>query len=408
MEDSKTIGWLFHRYLNDECTPDEVKLLLQYFGTEENEALLRSLIRQQLETKAGEHLRSGQAMEYLLNATLGNIKRAIATGKKTSLTSIVPLNMGTWFRVAAVLLLVLSTTAFFLFYQKEETVVAHKENNIKPAKDIPPGRNNALLTLGDGTTIELDSAANGTLVQQGNIKVLKINGQITYNKTGNEEVDRQPVYNTITTANGNQYQLILADGSKVWLNTASSIRFPASFNGNERRVEIKGEVYFEVANDAKKPFRVFISPLAREPDGAEIEVLGTHFNVNAYSEEPNIKTTLLEGSVKIKKANVVQMLSPGQQARLTPIGITLEKNVDVSQVVAWKDGFFWFDNTDLPTLMRQVTRWYDMDVTFEGQITEDGFTGKISRNVPLSKFLKVLELNDVHIRIEGRNITVIP
>ena len=170
--------------------------------------------------------------------------------------------------------------------------------------------------------------------------MLKINGQISYNKTGNEEVDRQPVYNTITTANGNQYQLILADGSKVWLNAASSIRFPASFTGNERRVEITGEVYFEVAKDAKKPFRVFISALPGEPDGAEIEVLGTHFNVNAYPEEPNIKTTLIEGSVKIKKANAVQMLSPGQQASLTSIGITLEKNVDVSQVVAWKDGYF--------------------------------------------------------------------
>lgn len=406
MGDSKTIGWLFQRYLNDKCTPEEVKILLQYFDAEENEALLKSLIRQQLEANAGEHLPSGEVVEYLLNTTLGNTKKAIASGKKTGQPPIVHIYMRTWFRVAAaVLILLLSATAFFLFHQKEETIVAHKENNIQPGKDIPPGRSNAILTLSNGTTIMLDSAANGTLAQQGNIKVLKINGQISYNKTGSVDVNGKPVYNTITTARGNQYQLILADGSKVWLNAASSIRFPAEFTGNERRVEITGEAYFEVAKDAKKPFRVFISPL---PEGAEIEVLGTHFNVNAYSEEPAIKTTLMEGSVKIKKANAVQMLSPGQQARFTSIGIVLEKNVDLSQVVAWKDGFFWFDNTDLRTLMRQVARWYDVDVNFEGQITEDGFTGKISRNVPLSKFLKVLELNDVHVRIEGRKITVMP
>ena len=413
MGDSKTVGWLFQRYFNDKCTPEEVKILLQYFDAEENEALLKSLIRQQLEANVGEHLPSGEVVEYLLNTTLGNTKKAIASGKKTGQPPIVHIYMRTWFRVAsAVLVLLILTTAVFLFHQNEGTIVAHKGNSIQPGKDIAPGRNNAVLTLSNGTTIILDSAANGTLAQQGNSKVLKINGQIAYNKTGSEEVGGKPVYNTITTARGNQYQLILADGSKVWLNAASSIRFPTSFTGNERRVEIIGEAYFEVAKDAKKPFRVFISSLSgtggyRE-DGAEIEVLGTHFNVNAYSEEPDIKTTLLEGSVKIKKANVVQMLSPGQQASLTSNGIALGKNVDVSRVVAWKDGYFVFDNTDLHALMRQVARWYDVDVNFEGKITEDGFTGKISRNVPLSRFLKVLELNEVHVRIEGKKITVIP
>jgi ferric-dicitrate binding protein FerR (iron transport regulator) len=214
----------------------------------------------------------------------------------------------------------------------------------------------------------------------------------------------KPVYNTITTANGNQYQLILTDGSKVWLNAASSIRFPTSFTGNERKVEITGEVYFEVAKDPIKPFKVDFKN--KEGEINEIEVLGTHFNVNAYADEPDMKTTLLEGSVKIKAANKIQMLTPGQQASITSGGIEVKRNVDIEHVMAWKNGYFLFDNTDIYTLMRQVSRWYNVDVKYEGRITEDGFSGKILRDVPLSKFIKVLELNDVKVRTEGREIIV--
>jgi transmembrane sensor len=164
---------------------------------------------------------------------------------------------------------------------------------------------------------------------------------------------------------------------------------------------LRGEGYFEVAKNALMPFHVKV-------DHMTIEVLGTHFNVNAYSEEPDIETTLLEGSIKIKKAGKVQILSPGEQAKFTSSGIFLNKNADLQQVMAWKEGFFLFDNTDIYTLMRQVARWYDVEVNFEGKIAVEGFTGKISRNVPLSKFLKVLELNEMHIKTEGKKITIIP
>jgi len=185
----------------------------------------------------------------------------------------------------------------------------------------------------------LDRAANGTLVQQGSIKVLKVNGKIAYDKTENATLQAAPVYNTITTARGNQYQIVLADGSKVWLNAASSIRFPSYFTGNERKVEITGEAYFEVAKDAAKPFRVEFNNQPGEK--GEIEVLGTHFNVNAYPEEEDVKTTLIEGSVKIKRGSNMQMLAPGQQARVTPNDITLKNDVVLSQVMAWKDGFLY-------------------------------------------------------------------
>lgn len=310
----------------------------------------------------------------------------------------------TWYLVAAsvTILLLLSATYFLFQHKKEDRLVATK-NNVLQIKDIPAGRNNATLTLDNGKTIMLDSAANGTLAQQGNTDVQKINGQIAYRKTA-IAMNTKSVYNTITTANGNQYHLILTDGSKVWLNAASSIRFPASFTGKERKVTITGEAYFEVAHDATKPFKVEFKNKAGANE--EIEVLGTHFNVNAYQDEPEMKATLLEGSVRIKNADGVKMLLPGQQARIRSKGIDIKNNVDVDQVVAWKNGYFLFDNTDIYTLMRQVARWYNVEVHFDGKVTEDGFSGKISRDVPLSNFIKVLQLNDVKVKTKGRNIIV--
>ena len=313
-----------------------------------------------------------------------------------------------WRPVAAaasvLILLGISGYLFSLHHLHGET--AKTQGSVQPLKnDVAPGGNRAVLILGNGSAIQLDSARNGLLTKQGNANITKLtSGQLAYNILN--EKPTEILFNTLTTPRGGQYQLTLPDGSRVWLNAASSIRFPSSFAGNERKVRISGEVYFEVAKDAARPFRVDVQTDAG--DAEQIEVLGTHFNVNAYSEEPGVKTTLLEGSVKIKKANASQMLSPGQQASLTKNGITLEQDVNLSKVVAWKNGFFWFDHTDLQTLMRQVARWYDVDVQFEGQIPEESFTGKISRSEPLSRFMKVLELNDVHIKTEGKRITVMP
>lgn len=403
MENNKTIELLFQRYLKNECTPHEIKILLKYFGAEGNEALLKKLIHEQSEEY---HTTDGsyQASEHLLETTFANIKNIISSENKKVFP--IPFYKQKWFRMsaAAAVIFFVSTTAFYFLHNKNETIVVLEKPAVPIIKDIPPGKDNAILTLGDGTTIVLDSAANGTLAHQGNIKVLKTNGQIAYNKT-DSKMDK-PVYNTITTANGNQYQLILTDGSKVWLNAASSIRFPTAFTGNERKVEITGEAYFEVAKDATKPFRVEFK--SQSGKNEEIEVLGTHFNVNAYGDEPEMKTTLLEGSVRIKNGDGIKMLAPGQQARITSKGIEIKNNIDLDQVVAWKNGYFVFNSVDIHTLMRQVQRWYDVDVSFEGTVSEDGYTGKISRDVPLSKFLKVLELNDVHIKTEGRKVVVMP
>jgi ferric-dicitrate binding protein FerR (iron transport regulator) len=308
-----------------------------------------------------------------------------------------------WQKLAVAALVLLIAGKVVLFFLPGSP--AKKTGPVEPANyvhDQAPGRNNALLTLADGRTITLDSAANGGLAQQGNTRVIKLNGQIAYRNTGSGQAGDAPLFNTISTAKGNQYQLILPDGSKVWLNAASSMRFPTSFTGKERRVEITGEAYFEIAKNPAMPFKIQVGR-------GEIDVLGTHFNINAYADEPTVKTTVLEGAVAVKKETAQQVLESGQQAVFGPQGgITLSKNVDVAQETAWKDGFFWFDNTDIHTLMRQVSRWYDVEVTFKGKIEDDGFTGKVPRNVPLSKLLNVLEQYELHFAIEGKKIIVQP
>ena len=403
MHEKKNIESLFQRYLDNQCSPREIRLLLSHFKIDENAALLRKLI--QNESEKSDETRSNADHTSLLETTFQKIKKSIAAGDELNKALVVPFYKQVWFRAsaAAVVIFLLVVPAYYLVNKKNERTIAQNENRTTKT-DVQPGRSNAILTLDNGQTIMLDSAADGTLAQQGNIKVLKMNDRIDY-QSGNGKANEKPVYNTITTAKGNDYQLVLSDGSKVWLNAASSIRFPTAFTGNERKVEITGEAYFEVAHNPAKPFKVDFKNAA---DGnGEIEVLGTHFNVNTYADEQDVKTTLLEGSVKITSADKSQRLSPGEQATLTADAITLKKDVDVSQVTAWKDGYFLFNNTDIQTIMRQVARWYDVEVQFEGKIPVDGFTGRISRNVPLSKFLKVLELNDLKVRTEGRTVTVL-
>ncbi len=407
MDNNENIKRLFQRFLDNECTADEIRALLQYFDAGENEVLLRGLIK---ESAISDTPLSSEELKPLLDIAYSKIQSAITKDTEPQQKSIIPLYRRLWFRIsaAAAVIFFISITAFYFLYQKNSKAIAHTQSVIELIKDVPPGTSNAILTFDDGTTIVLDSASTGTLAHQGGIKVLKLDGQIAYDKSGSAKLQASPVYNTITTARGNQYQVLLADGSKVWLNAASSIHFPSYFTGNERKVEITGEAYFEVAKDPTKPFRVFISSPSGKPDGAEIEVLGTHFNVNAYPDEEDVKTTLLKGSVKVKKGSNLQMLSPGEQARLSSDAITIKKDVGLSQVVAWKDGFFVFNNTDIKMIMRQVARWYDVEVDFEGKVPSEGFTGKVSRNVPLSKFLKVLELNGINVKTEGRKITIAP
>ena len=307
------------------------------------------------------------------------------------------------FRLAAAAVVVLALgigTYRWFSHRKESQSLAN--NNQSLQHDASPGRDGAILTLSDGRKLVLDSLGSGVVTTQGKTTVSLKNGQLVYNATGSEAV---MLYNTMTTPRGRQYQLVLPDGSAVWLNAASSITYPTAFTGNERNVTITGEAYFEIAKDKSKPFHVKTS-------GIEVEVLGTHFNINAYGDAGSIKTTLLEGSVKVKNNQSAVMIQPGEQAVAssapTSPRIQVQADADIEEVMAWKNGFFKFNNTDIRTVMQQLERWYDLQVVYEGTIPTDRFGGKLPRDANASEVLKALEQTQVHFRIEGRKLIVMP
>lgn len=313
-----------------------------------------------------------------------------------------------WFRAAAAILLIITVAGYFIYRNglSETAQVAAVPVTPAPA-EIVPGGNKAVLILADGSSIVLDSASNGLLSTQGNIQVEKLdNGLLAYTVNGKILYeDDAAFYNTISTPRGGQYQVTLSDGTKVWLNAASSIRFPVLFTGTERRVEVTGEAYFEVARDISKPFKVKAAQ-------SEVEVLGTHFNINAYDDEVSIKTTLLEGKVKITvpgqaAAQPARFLQPGQQSGISKNGeISIVKNADTDEAIAWLKGRFQFENTDLRSMLRQISRWYDVDVEYRGAV-DLHFTGQLTRNENVTNVFKQLALTgEVHFRIEGRKVIV--
>ena len=313
-----------------------------------------------------------------------------------------------WWAAAAVLILLVAGGIYMIRPRASSVpVVAASVTN-----DVRPGKNGALLTLSDGRQVLLDSLNNGVVAVQADVAVKLKDGKLLYDKTngagpGNAGDGRgnagQIAYNTMSTPRGRQFQLVLPDGTKVWLNAASSLRYPTSFTGNDRRVEINGEAYFEVAKDVQRPFRVVIN------EETEVEVLGTDFNVNAYKDEPAIATTLLEGAVRVVSKKKAQLLSPGQQVQVKSGGLKLIKDADVAQATAWKNGSFSFVNADLPTVMRQVARWYNVDVEYKGAIPAGEFNGKIGNSLTLDQLLKGLAKTRINYRIEsGNKILILP
>ena len=304
-----------------------------------------------------------------------------------------------WVAAAAILATISIAALYFIKPVTDPTISAKIQPQSKRFKnDVAPGKHGAILTLSDGETIMLDSANNGTLAVQGVDEVIKKDGQIIY-KNGHNSTEI--VYNTMTTPNGRQYKLVLADGTSVWLNAASSITFPTAFSGKERSVTITGEVYFEVAHNAQKPFIV-------QKGETRIEVLGTHFNMNTYEDENSLNVTLLEGSVKVTQGNLLSLIKPGQQAQLKKDGLKLLNNTDIDAVMAWKNGTFQFEGEDMKILMRQLSRWYDVEVEYKKEIN-DLFYAEISRNTNLSDALRTLELTGkVKFEINGKKIIVMP
>lgn len=317
-------------------------------------------------------------------------------------TKVVPIKRN-WKRIVAAASVILIVGSFAYLAWKnlshESDLVISKPE--KKATDVaPPTNNRATLQLNDGTKIILDSSGNGTLAIDGNVNIEKKNdGLISYTGQNNHEIS----YNTLSVPRGSKpMKLQLSDGTQVWLNVSSSITYPVAFAGSERKVEINGEAYFEVAKDLSKPFVV-----KKANDDLEIKVLGTHFNVNSYDDELEMKVTLLEGSVQVYKDNQSSILRPGHQAQIKNNIINVSRQVDLEEVMAWKEGRFYFDGASINAIMRQVEKWYDVKIKYETSVNSS-FVAKISRDVNVSQLLNIFETTDlVHFKIEGNEITVI-
>jgi ferric-dicitrate binding protein FerR (iron transport regulator) len=330
------------------------------------------------------------------------LQRALNSDKPTRRLHFLPRR--SW-AAASIILLLAASAAYFWTVNKKATPPAAIAAT---TADIAPGREGAILTLADGSRIALDSLGNGVVAKQNGARVVLANGQLAYDPAGSSTAE--VVFNTMSTPKGRQFRLTLPDGTQVWLNAASAIRYPTLFSGKERKVEVTGEAYFEVVKNPAMPFRVSVN------NKAEIEVLGTHFNLNAYENEKAIATTLLEGSVRVTAHQHTAgevILRPGQQAQIANAGETTPKagikvieNTNIDKVIAWKNGLFYFEGVSLAEIMRQMERWYDIEVVYEKGVPDIQFEGEMTKDVSLNGLLVMLRKTDIHFRLEGRKLIV--
>jgi ribosomal protein S4E len=376
MEDKEFYKILVSRYINKQLSDDELELFVQL-------------------------TKDGKLDDHLLNAM--NEQGGISESEQQDFERQIKIKPF-WFKLtaAAVVLITLSVGIYSYFNYNESTLNLQA---VSEKHDVEPGGNKAILTLADGREISLTDAGNGQIAKEAGVAITKnASGQLVYTVIGSGKSEM--AYNTITTPRGGQYQVNLPDGTSVWLNAASSIKFPTSFaNVKDRKVELKGEAYFEVFKNKNLPFIVVT-------DKQEVEVLGTHFNINSYDDETSVKTTLLEGSVKVSlfkggNKTISRFLRPGEQANVEHQAGSLEiVKANIDQVMAWQKGFFHFEADDLQSVLRQLSRWYDVDVIYEVSHNDDEFMGDIPRNVKLSEVLKILEFGGVHFKIDGKKLIV--
>ena len=395
---TEEIKEIINRYFGGTISSEEKIVLAQWIEDSGDDQAVEALL-----LKCWEHFETQQSIpapkaDALLKAILQKADRQENHSPKSG-----RFHIQNWMRwVAAASIILLMGVGCYLFFkhtsEKVFTNVVTAQRDVMPPKSV-----NAVLTLANGQRIVLDSAANGALAIQGNVNVIKSgDGQIAYNTNASKSTEKEVVYNTLSIPRGSKILcLTMADGSKVWLNSESSLRYPNLFRGKERRVEITGEAYFEVSKNTAMPFIVNVN------NKAEVKVLGTHFNINAYEDEASIRTTLLEGSVKFSSSPAASViLSPGQQGQLAGPSLKVV-NANIEETVAWKNDMFNFNGENISTIMRQLARWYDLDVRYEKEPTEI-FYVKMSRNTNVSNVFKILETTGgVHFEVEGKKITVI-
>ena len=395
MNTSLYYAGLITRYLQNNLTEKEHQELQVWMASDKaNRELFEEIINENNQADAI-HFLNQLSVEDGWNSVNKKIKHQDNRNKHPAGRSNAVNKKIAWAAAASFIIIVLG----FFFWNKlnwEPTIMS----NLNTPAEILPGGNRATLTLANGSVIPLDTLADGTIADQGNVQVIKLNGQLQYQSAGTENVS---AYNTIQTPKGGKYKIILADGTTVWLNASSSLKFPVAFIGNERKVELTGEGFFDVTKDAKKPFRVLLE------NGEKIEVLGTSFNVNAYQDETHLRTTLLEGKITFTKNSISKTIYPGQQISVSSNNINaidVLDNIDTDEVTAWKNDLFIFSSNDIKSIMRQISRWYDVEIVYSGEMKNDKFSGIVSSKTNLSQVLKIMEEGGMKFKIEGKKITV--
>lgn len=409
--DSQHIIYLLEKYSSGQATSGEMDQLFSLLRTENYDDTVVSYIATQLESFEPDNAEDIAFWKTRLKEGARQITDATVVENDTDVVNIHehvrPVHrvhfMRKWGWAAASIILMLGIGVYLLTTKTKKT---SPPVAVVQAADIAPGKNGAVLTLADGTLVVLDSLGNGVVATQNGAQVKLQGGTLAYEANG--PATGEVAYNTMSTPKGRQFQVTLPDGTKVWLNAASSISYPTAFTRNERQVILTGEAYFEVAHNSNMPFKINVN------GKAEVEVLGTHFNVNAYDNETTINTTLLEGSVRVElNADMPAItLKPGQQAQVGEVGkqsiAKVINDADIDKVMSWKNGLFNFEGASLAEIMRQLERWYDIEVAYEKGIPDVEFEGKMTRDVPLKDLLKMLERSAIHFRIEGRKLIVLP
>jgi transmembrane sensor len=391
------IQYLWDVYISRQATPQEEQELMEWIMDSDDESGFKNHMQKVWDEaepgsdegndnwdKLFERIVDADREEVIPMAPVSSPKRTI------------------WLRIAAAAIIVFCVTGtYFLLTSRKpdpESARIVQETNVN---DISaPKENKAIIALSDGRIISLSSVDQGILANDGDTRLVKqTDGQIAYQKTSDRLVNTLS-NNTLYNPKGSKVvEVVLADGSRVWLNSGSSLTYPVAFIGNERKVSIKGEAYFEVAHNEQLPFKVV-------KNGVEVTVLGTHFDVTAYDGEQVLKVSLLQGSVRVTNGKQKSLLRPGQQAQVSS-GIKVEDDIDKEQVIAWKNGLFSFNNTSLAEVMQQIGRWYDVEVKYEGQVPQRHFGGKIRRSSSLNEALRILQESGVHYRVENRRIIIL-
>ncbi|MCO5238416.1 MAG: FecR domain-containing protein [Chitinophagaceae bacterium] len=407
VQQSVWIAGLIRKYRDSSISEEEIQLLEEWKKSrEENRVLFEKLLDDE---KLGDALLEMEKADTALRIQhiFEKAGLSLPVAGSPAVRRFLSKRAAQWLAAAALLAAIAGTAWFFA-----GTAARHPADEPVAAMDtILPGSDKAVLTLSDGSQVVLDSTMQDLIKEQGNVDILSRGGRLVYDASKLVNADGQAIsINTITTPRGGQYQIVLPDGTAVWLNAASSISFPTAFTGKERKVTITGEAYFEVARDKSKPFRVSVIPREGVTGGMEVTVLGTHFNINAYPDEDAIRTTLVEGSVMVRKAGAQMKIVPGEQASVAVNGAVFNKShPDIEEVLAWKNGRFKFNNTGVVGIMRQIARWYDVEIETAGDLSAIRFSGGISRKDNIEKLLEILESEGrVKFIRQGRHIIMQP